>query len=340
VDSENFGGLTGNYIGAPLSLSLGQRRIMKDTAIVFDTNACRDICDSTQVADPASEWTKYDKCLRSRGIVSFANPYVFMELMGHLADQSDPAFNECRLAVVALYNLSASNPHQVRILSDSETLILRALYGRTLPETDQTTQRICTLALYVVENTPNVLDLNATAVLQEIRNHLSKVEQQFISDVWQYVVQELNPSSTGWVPLENDEPMRNVVLNILRSATMQQTIATAFVLKAMHQAQVIESTAEIVAKAHFVSTTFPAAIHLYREILKRIVETGCNLNKKKRANWIWDIQIVMGVGQQIATVNKPLHLVTTDGDIVTAAETAGCRQFVHSLSEFKTMIGI
>ena len=313
---------------------------MKDTAIVFDTNACRDICDSAQVTDPANEWKTYDAPLKSRGIVSFANPYVFMELMSHLADQNDPAFNECRLAVVALYNLSAVNPHQVRILSDSETLVLRALYGQTLPETDVTTQRICTLALHIVENTPGVLDHKAIAACQEILGHLSQVEQQFISDVWQFVVQELNPSSTGWAPLENDEPMRNIVLNILRSATMPQTIATAFVLKAMHQAQVIESTAEVVSKAGFVGSTFPASIHLYREILNRIVETGCNLNKRKRANWIWDIQIAMGVGQYIETVNKPLHLVTTDGDIVSAAEAAGCRQFVHSLPEFKTMIGI
>jgi len=312
---------------------------MKDIAVVFDTNACRDICDRSKVQDPANEWKQYDGRLKSSGMLTFANPYVLMELMAHLTDESDPDYAECRSAICALYHLSAVNSQQVRIVADSEALVLRALYGLTLPETEQTTQCICTLAIAIV-NTPGALDSILTAKLQQIQDHLSKVQVQFISDIWQFVVQVLNPSSIGWAPLENDETMRNVLLNILRSATMPQAIATAFVVKAMHQAQLVESPAKLFGNAQFVSTTFPASIELYREILKRIIETGCDLNKKKRSNWIWDIQIVMGVGQHIATINKPLHLVTTDGDIIAAAESAGCRSFVHSLSEFRALIGM
>jgi len=298
------------------------------------------MCDISHVADPANEWKRYDECLKSRGIVSFANPYVIMELMGHLSDQTDPNFAECRSALVALYNLSSSNPHQIRILSDSETLILRALYGVTLPQTDATTQRLCVLALHIVENTPGAFAPQALAALQVITDHLSQVETQFVSDMWQFVVQSLNPSSIGWAPLENDSTARNQVLNVLHSVTMPQTIASAFVRKAMHQAHVVESPDEIAAKTLFVSSNFPASIRLYAEILERIVMTGCNLNRKKRPNWIWDIQIAMGVGQNIETVNKPLHLITTDGDIIAAANAADCGEFVHSFADFKVMIGI
>ena len=313
---------------------------MKNVAVVFDTNACRDICKSALVEDPAIEWKKYDACMKARGIVSFANPYVFMELMAHLADQSDPDNIECRLAVSALYNLCSINSRQVRILSDSEALILCALYHKTLSETEQTTQKICTLALHVVENTPGVLDPKTEVYFREIKEHLNKVEQQFIADVWQFVVKELNPLSKGWEPLKNDKITRDAVIKLLRSELMPQTIAIGFVRKAMSQAQVVETFFEMNDKAKFVRENFPASIQLYKEILKRIVETGCNLGKKERANWIWDIQIALGVGKDIETINKPLHLVTTDGDIVSAAEDADCREYVHSLSEFKMIMGI
>jgi len=98
--------------------------------------------------------------------------------------------------------------------------------------------------------------------------------------------------------------------------------------------------ANVAGMSQWVANQFATPILLYREILKRIVETGCNIEKKKRSNWIWDIQIAMGIGQPIANVNKVLHLVTTDNAIVHAAKESGNRNFVHTLEEFRTAIDV
>jgi hypothetical protein len=41
-------------------------------------------------------------------------------------------------------------------------------------------------------------------------------------------------------------------------------------------------------------------LELQRAVLKRIIETGCDLTKKARENWFWDMRIAMNVGEEWA----------------------------------------
>lgn len=102
---------------------------MNDIAVVLDTNAYRDICDGQQVADPEIEIDRYIAACDERSITAFANPYVMMELMSHLADAGDPNFAECRMAICAQHRLCeiSREDSTIRVLSDSETQVLRAL---------------------------------------------------------------------------------------------------------------------------------------------------------------------------------------------------------------------
>jgi len=80
--------------------------------------------------------------------------------------------------------------------------------------------------------------------------------------------------------------------------------------------------------------TFATPLHLYREIVKRIIETGCDLTKKSRRNWIWDFQIAFVPGANHIVGGQAVRLITGDQDIVAAAVKAGCGDSVSSLEEY------
>ncbi len=314
---------------------------MNNIAVVLDTNVYRDISDKNSVIDPIAEIEKYLVAMKSRNIGAYASPFVLMELAAHLADTTDPDYDECRLALRAQHHVcSISSGEQLKTIMDSESLVLKALYNIILPESSTTTEQLAKLSRYIYENTPGVLDEKRIIECKQLKSHLDQIETQFVSDMWQYVVQQLKPATTGWAPLENDKSTRNVVLESINSRGMPSFIAHAFVIKAMVQAKRNESATDITAKAKWISGKFNTSIQLYREILKRIVETGCNIDKPERRNWIWDMQIAFGVGQMIGDDNKELHLVSTDKAILQAAENAGSRRYVHSLAEFKKQLSM
>jgi hypothetical protein len=314
---------------------------MNDIAVVLDTNVYRDLSDRKRVIDPIAETEKYLVAMKSCRISAYASPFVLMELAAHLADITDPHYDECRSALRAQHHVcSISSGQQLKTIIDSESLVLKALYNVILPESSTTTEQLAKLSHYIYKNTPGVIDEKRIIVCKQLKTHLDHIETQFVSDMWQYVVQQLKPATTGWAPLENDKSTRSVVLESINSKEMLSFIAHAFVIKAMVQARRNESATDVAAKAKLISDKFNTSIQLYREILKRIVETGCNIDKPERRNWIWDMQIALGVGQMIGDDHKELHLVSTDKAILRAAESSGARQYVHSLAEFKKDIGM
>lgn len=84
-------------------------------------------------------------------------------------------------------------------------------------------------------------------------------------------------------------------------------------------------------KVAFVVDHFSTPLRLYRSILLRIVSTGCDLTKKNRSNWLWDIQISFAAGCHVNTL--PVQIVTGDRDIAAAATEADVGGSVLSLEQ-------
>ncbi|MCP4256973.1 MAG: hypothetical protein GY774_05530 [Planctomycetes bacterium] len=133
--------------------------------------------------------------------------------------------------------------------------------------------------------------------------------------------------------------MRNKVLRKLKSNDILVLIASGFVLKSMILAPGRIADSDLTNKAKWVAKPFSPAIHLYKDMLIRIAETGCNISKSERANWIWDIQIAVYIGQGIRGIgNKDkLYLISSDSDILKAARTADS-QYAISLKAFNKII--
>jgi len=75
--------------------------MIKDIAVVFDTNAYRDICNRRNIADPTNELKKCDQQLKKYNITAFSNPFVIMELASHLADTAEKIADRLKSVAIA-----------------------------------------------------------------------------------------------------------------------------------------------------------------------------------------------------------------------------------------------
>jgi hypothetical protein len=128
------------------------------------------------------------------------------------------------------------------------------------------------------------------------------------------------------------------VLSFLRSPASLLELAKAQVYKAASLLETAVGDNEAERLSQFVLKEFKTTLQLYNEILTRIVVSGCNLEKKNRGNWVWDIQIAFSISPNAAIENRPVCLVTSDTDIIAAAHAVGAGDAVLSLAQYQAVL--
>ena len=257
-----------------------------------------------------------------------------MELASHLWDEDDPAYAVCRCGLTSLYeHCSTENGGQVRVLADSESLLAHMLYQRTAPGYAEMNQRISTLAQRIACAPPGTLPQEVRGACKVLSDKISTQESMFVQDMRE-VVQQMNPACANWSPFRRDKLKRDQALVAVRDRGMPWRIALAHVRKVRALLGIPPDAPELKEMADTVLEHIPASIALYREILERLVTTGCDLSKPERANWIWDMQILMGIGESIGNPPRRVTVVTGDKAIVEAAQTASVGDCVKSLDDY------
>jgi len=76
---------------------------------VFDTNAYRKLTAGKSPAESRDIAVRVRDLEKAAGTISAANPFVIWELVGHLDNLADPAYQHCLNALVALSEHTWSN---------------------------------------------------------------------------------------------------------------------------------------------------------------------------------------------------------------------------------------
>ena len=301
--------------------------------VVFDTNAYRDYCRKML---PGSGWTmkvirKYES---ARSIQAFANPFVTMELASHLSDDQDPDYANCRCAMNALFeHCSTEDGNQLRLVADSESLLAQFLLGQELPAHRQTTETLARLAKAIHSLGVEPMAADAVALCSEIKRQLGERETQFVEDMRQVVLM-LNPACKDWNPFAADPSGRDQALAAARAPGATLTLASAFVIKAHMLLGLPVPGAELRSMSEAVLEHFGPSVTMYLRTLEHIVMTGSDMSKPQRANTIWDMQILMGIGQHFANTPGELMLITADAAVRRSAEQAAADEYVCRLDEY------
>jgi hypothetical protein len=282
---------------------------MKNNTIIFDTNAYRNFCSPSFVSP---DWTTQSlrEAEESRNIVSLANPYVVTELASHLWDQRDPNYSQCRCALTALYEHWREQGGELRSIADSETLVAKMLYNQIPPGYPETAEKLAQLAR-AVALADGDLDGSVSTLCKALADQVESAESMFVSDM-HAAIHRLDPASTGWKPFSGNKAARRKAIEMVRGTEMPLRIAGMLVVKTRLLLGIPIDGPDFDGMSRAVLERLPVPIALYRQILERIVTTGSNISKKERANWIWDMQIAMGIGQSLQNGLPPLTLVTGD----------------------------
>ena len=305
-------------------------------AIIFDTNAYRDVGGLEVVVGDlvAREAT--------HGHKGFASPIVIWELAAHLADESDPSYGECRDGLCFLWeHCRLPGSHQVRIVADPESLLCMMLFEEEPAEHLETTQMLANLADRVAAiPAGEPLPADVTALAAELADDIKTREKRFIDDMQKMVV-AIDATATGWQPFEGDKKQRGKLFRSVRSPEMRHHIARAHVERAASILGKNPDDADFTALASDLEKDAAAAVELYREMLARLVGTGMDMTKKNRENYLWDMQILIGIGQEVARPGEDVllaGLVTGDKAVREAAEAAGNETDVITVPDYLQLV--
>lgn len=88
--------------------------------VILDTNAYRRLARRQSLTEARRKGTGIRARDQAHDVQALAHPLVIVELLAHLADPTDPAHDDCRSAVVALWEHCATTLDGFRQLATLE----------------------------------------------------------------------------------------------------------------------------------------------------------------------------------------------------------------------------
>lgn len=308
--------------------------------IYFDTNFYRELTLNLTLSQIETRFSNFAKVCLEKNIDSHIHIYVIFELLSHLSSPSDPSFNNCRNAILAInHHCRDSNTREFKYINDIDSELIKYFFNQERNETDEVYDKCSLICDYILSN-------HNDYYLEEIRPDLKiftsvvfDIEKNFIR-YYEALINEIDSSTKDWHLNKNDKLMRRRNLRFLNSIDFIKLLAREEVqrLSSITRKKITEE--EVLRFAKFILENYKFPLLIKVEIIRRIIEIGYNLSKKDRSNWFWDIQIASCV-----TTNKymnfiPYIFVTSDQGILKIADKNNLRDRVLSKKDYFKLLQI
>ena len=235
----------------------------KPEAFVFDSNAYRKLVHSMPQSDVRLNVAGIVERQAIQEYVTYANIFVAAELLAHLSDPTDPGFNVCRKAIIAIWShCQTSNGGALMFMPDPEMQFAKDFYGVEDPCHRQFYENISQYCRYIYHNDDDEDLESIRSELRKIKQAVDTTEEQFINDVFRYVVRSNNPNATNWQLFESDDAEKIRFLNYLDSSDSTIVLATAQVERFRSVAKVEDVPDRKLEKARFIAARCPTALDL------------------------------------------------------------------------------
>ncbi len=307
--------------------------------VVFDTNAYRNLTFGLTTEESRRIARKLADAEHAQGTKALANPFVIWELVSHLANSSDPAYQNCMNAVVAMVEHTRQPMDFLggicRIV-DGETEICRQLFNRIPPLAEQNCANLSQLASYIWSKAPNLADPNATINFTTFSAEMDKMEQAWLDHIEAIltVFWTLDPSFDTPEKQKQELKKRREYINgpnFRRETALGKAISCASLFDIILSAEALKEAGDRM------ETIFEASLTMMQKTFAKWFDSpDMNLRspKKKRGNFIWDTALCYGVGSSHAVGDANIVLVTDDGAICDAAIEAGCADRVVKFGDY------
>ena len=336
----------GHLAGGSITLSpqgTPERLAHADTIVVFDNNVYRDLTTGMAPAEVDGAVQILTDAERRNRIQALAQPIILMELAARLSDRHPETQRRVRSALTAAAlhtRFEVQGQPAVGAMPDPETIISMAVFQDAPLNNRQISELLTSLCRHVESVRAGRLNRRARRLVKFLSKHVRTTEAAFVEDLFEYVVKPFNPALNSWEELEKRPDLAAPALKFLRGPDSRVQFARMQVLRAADNLDRTISPEELDLKANDLVQHLGVAISLYNEIVQRVIVQGCRLTRKNRENWVWDLHLALCVGASHSIAGRQVLLITTDGDILAAAEAAQCRDLVRSFAEYKQALGV
>lgn len=318
-------------------------RVIWPGAIVFDTNAYRVLVHGKDLAESRKIGRSLCEKEIAIGSRAYAHPIVAWELFGHLADPSDPGFNDCLNALVCLGEHTAlpDGKGGIRVIADSYHASSRNMFGRLPTPYQRALESLSTVVAHVVKYAPDLSATKCQHNLTVLHDTMDAIEEDWLTRMETVVDQLLPGMAKSVLGGTLDKTSFAKVRQYLESPQFFDIWSLGFTIDRAASVGVIPSQEELREAVKFVRKSFETPFRLMQTlILKMACVTPVDLKnaRKKRWNFVWDSIISFSIGPGNVE-GQPLYLVTGDGEITDAAKEAGFGSQVVTLANYLALIG-
>ena len=288
--------------------------------VVFDTNAYRNLTFGLTTDDSRKVARRLADEELASGTKALVNPFVIWELVAHLADSSDPAYENCMNSVVALVEhtrLPKDDSGGVCRAADGETEICRLLFNRIPPIAEQNCANLSKLASYVWREAPSLIDPDAQTNFTVFRAEMDKKEQTWLDhiEVLLIALRTLDDSFATAEAQRMEMKKRREHINgpdFLRQTALGKARSCANLF------DLTLSEEELKTAGDRMELIFSTSLKLMQKTIAGWFDAPdmhLRSPKKKRGNFIWDTALCFGIGAD-HTVGEAKILFVTDDDAI------------------------
>lgn len=310
---------------------------MKDCFVIFDTNAYRNFCIGKTTSEVKSEIQDIKEKERDLNIKALMSPIVAMEILSHLSDSTKREFEPSKKAIIAQYG-HCSEDDSFKIIASPDMILCYTLFGQKLPKKKLYLDIIGNVAFEIWKD-EGIYSINKNiSFLKEIHFNVQNDENEFAQSMFE-AIRSIDNNTTNFHLFSTDDNSRKEFLLNINSDKFDQLTALGFVMKSYKTLfdygiiTNINPEADLKPHINLFQHKFKASIELYRELYKRIVNTEFDINKKSRANFLWDILLLLTVGDEDVNCEK-LYFITDDKAIQIASGISGHGIKVLTLKDY------
>lgn len=321
-------------------------------ATIFDTNAYLNLVSQKDFDEVRSFVQNIKDAEAQKGYIAYIYPTVAEELLSHLLDKQSickPTYTYTKACVAIYAHCSDKTSNSYRMSPLQELQIAHAYWGINNQIAVGTQTTICNL-LYEIERNPNCRTINKYKLtLQQIKDFILEAEQSFvdgIEEVKQNILSQ-NSQYATWQDYLSDKKNRNAVTGYVNSPQLKKLLATSMIyaiaIDLQNKGIPSPNQQQIVKAIKIYMKDCAASLELQQILFSHWDDPNFQFGRPDRVNTIWDAKVLSCAGHKLQTGNgqgDEILLVTTDGNMITAAKRAIPNCKICTYNEYLNLLGL
>lgn len=311
---------------------------MNNVNIIFDTNIYRVLTYGLNRSEIIKRFEQIKGEEKAREITGVLTVVTAMELLSHLANNDDPGFDQCKLAIIAA-GIHATGEF-MQFIPLVTLQLQKLIFGKINPDDIRGNRIIIDLIRRISVDDPEKTIIQYNDQIQEVSSLVKLHKLDFIS-IAQEASNFADPTAANGQIFKGDKKKRRQLLEKLKSSQAIMLLAQGYFDKTIRGRPYHFSSEEADQKISEIAHYYKTALTLHVKHLERIVTTGYDManNKKNRANTIFDIYQLFSVNDE-TTQGKKSIFVTNDTWLREVAKESGFADKVVDLTTYFKVLEI